>query len=429
MMPSPVRPVKLRRALGAAFAACLVAVLAACPGEINGRVDRIGGPVSGGGSGGGTGGGGPISGGGGGTDSLTSSHDPFVSLAAGDGHTCGLTARGLAYCWGFNIDGQLGTGDFTNRRVPTQVLSATVFREISASGHVTCAVSETGAAYCWGHGYWGALGVGDTINHNQPTRVIGSQTWLTVSAGEDHSCGVDGNATAWCWGNNWPSGQLGDSTTTRSLVPVQVRTPFSFAEVHPGSNYTCGRRTDGVVMCWGGGTLGGDIPPQRTPQQAIATNETFVQLDVSTYSACALESATPRVECWGQRGIVGFESAFEALTPARITLNEDISDLSIQQYSGCVLNTLGRAFCWGTNLDGQLAGATTASSSNIPLAIPTNLRFIEIAVGAAHVCAIANGETGTGGTYCWGRRGVGATGDGEGTTSTPDVFYAPVRVK
>jgi alpha-tubulin suppressor-like RCC1 family protein len=43
-------------------------------------------------------------------------------IAVGWTHTCALTRGGTAYCWGYNVDGQLGDGSRGNRSVPTQVL-------------------------------------------------------------------------------------------------------------------------------------------------------------------------------------------------------------------------------------------------------------------------------------------------------------------
>jgi alpha-tubulin suppressor-like RCC1 family protein len=45
----------------------------------------------------------------------------FVALSAGGTHSCGLTTGGLAYCWGENVRGQLGTGTTTNSSVPVRV--------------------------------------------------------------------------------------------------------------------------------------------------------------------------------------------------------------------------------------------------------------------------------------------------------------------
>ena len=42
-------------------------------------------------------------------------------LAVGGSHTCGLTTEGDVYCWGDNLDGQLGDGSTTDRHAPVAV--------------------------------------------------------------------------------------------------------------------------------------------------------------------------------------------------------------------------------------------------------------------------------------------------------------------
>ena len=44
-----------------------------------------------------------------------------VALAAGNAHTCALLMGGTVDCWGSNDDGQLGTGDTSERDAPTAV--------------------------------------------------------------------------------------------------------------------------------------------------------------------------------------------------------------------------------------------------------------------------------------------------------------------
>ncbi|HEY6853806.1 MAG TPA: Ig-like domain-containing protein [Gemmatimonadales bacterium] len=46
---------------------------------------------------------------------------PFVAITGGDSHTCGLTAAGIAYCWGLNASGQLGNGSFARSQTPQRV--------------------------------------------------------------------------------------------------------------------------------------------------------------------------------------------------------------------------------------------------------------------------------------------------------------------
>jgi alpha-tubulin suppressor-like RCC1 family protein len=45
----------------------------------------------------------------------------FASVRAGHLHSCGVTTAGAAYCWGFNLYGQLGNGTNTNSKVPVPV--------------------------------------------------------------------------------------------------------------------------------------------------------------------------------------------------------------------------------------------------------------------------------------------------------------------
>ena len=44
------------------------------------------------------------------------------ALAAGDYHTCAVLSGGVIKCWGYNSNGQLGTGDTSTRYSPTAVV-------------------------------------------------------------------------------------------------------------------------------------------------------------------------------------------------------------------------------------------------------------------------------------------------------------------
>jgi alpha-tubulin suppressor-like RCC1 family protein len=42
------------------------------------------------------------------------------AIAAGDGHTCALTADGM-FCWGYDGNGAMGTGTLDNATTPVPV--------------------------------------------------------------------------------------------------------------------------------------------------------------------------------------------------------------------------------------------------------------------------------------------------------------------
>src|SRR3954467_3363568 len=69
-------------------------------------------------------------------------------VAAGYQHTCALTPDGAAYCWGFDLHGAIGAG--TSDRTwstPTAVLGSLSFSAITAGQGHTCALTDRGVAY------------------------------------------------------------------------------------------------------------------------------------------------------------------------------------------------------------------------------------------------------------------------------------------
>ena len=63
--------------------------------------------------------------GGGGTDTPEPEPEPLPEaspVAAGQDHTCVIQESGAAYCWGRNLDGELGDGTGRNRRTPVPLL-------------------------------------------------------------------------------------------------------------------------------------------------------------------------------------------------------------------------------------------------------------------------------------------------------------------
>jgi alpha-tubulin suppressor-like RCC1 family protein len=190
----------------------------------------------------------------------------FVTISGGGLHSCGLTASGAAYCWGYNSDGQLGDGTATDRINPVAVSGAHAFQAISAGGFHTCAVAADGSVYCWGQNIWGQLGNGDTSRFaaSSPVAVEGGLVFQSVSAGMSHTCGVTRGGAVYCWGDNQYA-QLGTDaavgvcttgypfvwSTPCALAPVPVAGPTTFRVVNADGSHTCALTGDGVAYCWG----------------------------------------------------------------------------------------------------------------------------------------------------------------------------------
>src|SRR5439155_1618451 len=98
----------------------------------------------------------------------------FAAVTAGAAHTCGVTAAGAAYCWGDNGVDQLGDGTTTSQTTPVlgQAPAGVSFAAVTAGAVNTCGVTASGTVYCWGRNVEGQLGDGTTTDRLTPVRVV-----------------------------------------------------------------------------------------------------------------------------------------------------------------------------------------------------------------------------------------------------------------
>jgi alpha-tubulin suppressor-like RCC1 family protein len=202
----------------------------------------------------------------------------LTQLSGGSDYTCALDTAGAAFCWGTDNFGQLGDASGASSNVPVAVDASGVLAgkkltgiSASESGQSTCALDASGSAYCWGMNINGQLGDGSTSNSPIPVAVdtsgaLAGKTLTQISAGGAETCALDTTGAPFCWGDNF-YGELGDNGTSNSPVPVAVDTSGALAgktltQIGAGGDfYACAMSTSGAVYCWGyesfdGGQLG-----------------------------------------------------------------------------------------------------------------------------------------------------------------------------
>jgi hypothetical protein len=137
----------------------------------------------------------------------------YVSLSLHRRRGCAISAEGELYCWGDNGSRRLGLADDTlgsNVATPSVVAGENRYRVVSLGQEHQCAVGDGGELYCWGFNVNGQLGVGDTGLRQAPERVGTDADWATVGAGRLHTCAVKSDGRLYCWGRGL-AGQLGES--------------------------------------------------------------------------------------------------------------------------------------------------------------------------------------------------------------------------
>jgi alpha-tubulin suppressor-like RCC1 family protein len=134
------------------------------------------------------------------------------AISAGQNANCGLRS-GRLYCWGANNERALPlptSGDLV--AAPTEVPTTSTLVAVAFNTFGGCARSAAGEAFCWGRNVEGQLGLGDTTLREVPTALPGGG-WTDISPGRFAFCGVRSGVVT-CTGDN-SEGQLGDGTTNR----------------------------------------------------------------------------------------------------------------------------------------------------------------------------------------------------------------------
>ena len=320
-------------------------------------------------------------------------------ISAGNLYTCAIASDDKAYCWGSGTGGRLGNSSTTSSSVPVAVstsgvLAGKTIKQISASNLHTCAIASDDKAYCWGSGTGGRLGNSSTTSSSVPVAVstsgvLAGKTIKQISAGSSHTCAIASDNKAYCWGSG-TSGNLGNSSTTSSSVPVAVSTSGVLAgktikQISAGSSHTCAIASDNKAYCWGSGTSGN--------LGNSSTTSSSVPVAVSTSGVLA---------------------------------GKTIKQISAGNLHTCAIASDNKAYCWGSGTSGNLGNSSTTSSS-VPVAVSTSgvlagKTIKQISAGNLHTCAIASDNK----AYCWGFNGFSQLGNSSVVSSSVPVHvYAP----
>ena len=245
----------------------------------------------------------------------------FRAVSAGGDHACGITEDLTAYCWGSNASGQLGTGDSAAAAArPLPVAGGLRFVSITAGDDHTCGITTDSVAYCWGSNSRGQLGIGEHGDRRRPELVIYNRKWLMLSAGARHTCGLVSSShrnTVYCFGDNFhaqgrarnANGQLRNFVEFR---PEMVIDSPNISSVSSGRWHTCIAREHWVITV---GCFGSNLDYQLG-EQVIGN---YVQVSAGDAHTCALRE-DGAIYCWGKNAVgqLGDGTVYNQRRPVRV---------------------------------------------------------------------------------------------------------------
>lgn len=320
---------------------------------------------------------------------------------------------------------------------------------LAAGARHTCEATREGMIRCWGNNAQGQLGDGTTTGRLTPVGVVGfpkSDATITgLAAGAKHTCVVLSGQEILCWGDN-TLGQLGNIEIGRaSNVPVPVEQLLlpgstSITAIAAGSQHTCIALSNGKMICWGSNSDnqlggGGEKTPREPPLRVsgFPVGGDIVAIAAGEKHTCAAIS-NGRAYCWGSNanGQLGRASddTGDVLMPVILFPNSGevtINALAAGGDHSCAALSNREIYCWGSNSDGQLgseihAAQKVLANANAPR-VPGHGNFATaLSAGKHHTCvAISNGQA-----FCWGADWEGQLGDGDSVPS--QELHDPVRL-
>lgn len=316
-----------------------------------------------------------------------------IAIAAGEGHSCALTATGDVWCWGDGRNGQLGVDSlraWSPRQVPVAGMTALV-----AGWESSCGIRGSGQALlCWG----AIPGEAPTV---APTDPVPGAVAEDASISLHAVCIVEGSSGhVICLGSDSYGAVSGSAALAEPSYPER----YSAVVVAPLS--ICVVSDAGAAFCWGDN----DIGQIREDTVAILKKPLHVADNVSSIAigrsfTCAIDTSG-RLQCWGP----GATSLMRTVE----TLGERLGELrgiAIGRINTWVLNTRGEVWPL-TPLHPQYGIAE-------PRRFNPTFRASRIVAGFSHACALAD----DGDVWCWGPNGDGQVGTGLRRLET-----IPVRV-
>lgn len=344
----------------------------------------------------------------------------FSAVASGHYHVLALKNDGTVWAWGSNSDGQLGTG--TNLNINSQPAQVTMLADVvavSSGGYHSLALKSDGTVWAWGSNLYGGLGIGTGVSSNIPVQIPGLSGVKAISAGYFHSLVLKTDGTVWAFGYNG-DGELGVGTATNLQGPQQITSlTSSVAGIAAGRFHSVYLKSDGTVWSSGSnaqGQLGNNSTTNSLVPVQVSGLTGVSAVSAGFYFSSALKN-TGVIWAWGEntRQELGNGSSANSLVPVQVSNISTALGISSQGYHSLAALTNGTVYAWGSNFCGDF-GTGVSATQVVPTAIPAMTNVKSVVGGDGFTYAVKNDGT----IWTWGNNPNGELGNGtQVSRSTP----------
>ena len=201
--------------------------------------------------------------------------------------------------------------------------------------------------------------------------------------------------------------QGGPALQTRAVPTIAL----GFRQVSAGWEHTCAVTTDYRAYCWGSnraGQLGnGAAGAPVTSPVAVQGGLHFRQVSAGVAFTCGVTTDN-RAYCWGSNneGQLGDGTTDARAEPVRVAGDLAFRKVSTAWHNTCGVTTDDHAYCWGNNGWGQLGDGTTLTTRLVPVAVARHTPFSDVDAGYLHTCGVSAKNQ----PYCWGDNSYGELG-------------------
>ena len=233
--------------------------------------------------------------------------------------------------------------------------------------------------------------------------------------------------------------QVGASFRVR--VGVENKERYILGKQSSASFYhSCAIALNGRAYCWGSGNSGklgnGSTASSRIPvavnTSGVLAGKTIKQISAGENHTCAIASDN-RAYCWGsnKNGQLGNGSTADSRVPVAVNMSGALAGKTIKQIlaggdHGCVVASDDKMYCWGLNNNGEL-GNNSSVNSSVPVAVNADgvlagKTIGQMSAGFSSTCAVDSEYN----MYCWGYNDNGQLGNNSTNNSrVPARVYVP----